>query len=74
MVVETTSPVWRTDALAVVLHPHIKGTVGRPWNGGGRPTHQWEMYRYGGGDHVAWCGHLELNQDSKGSMVLWLYL
>ncbi len=48
MVVETTSSVWRTDALAVVLHPHIKGEVGRPWNGGGRPTHQWEVYRYGG--------------------------
>lgn len=28
MVVETTSSVWRTDALTVVLHPHIK------WGGG----------------------------------------
>lgn len=34
MVVETTSSGWRPDALAVVLHPHIKGEVGRPWNGG----------------------------------------
>ena len=28
MVVETTSSGWRPDALAVVLHPHIKGDGG----------------------------------------------
>ena len=45
----------------IELHPHIKGEVGRPWNGGGRPTHQWEMYRYGGGDPVAWHRCKDLN-------------
>lgn len=28
MVVETTSSGWKPDALAVVLHPHIKGDGG----------------------------------------------
>lgn len=67
-------PAWKAGVLPLNYTRILRGTVGRPWNGGERLTHQWEMYRYGGGDPVAWCGHLELNQDGKGHSILWLYL